>query len=97
MAQRRQHLAGAIHEWRRARGAARDHARAQGRQIARPGFLGVDQELQVGVEAVDVRGPLALHEVERLVGIERVGEDLPVAREHRAERPLDVPKDVEER
>ena len=91
----RQHLARAIHDRRRARGAGGDHAGAERRQVARPRFLSVDQQLQMGVETVDVRRPFALHEVENLVGIEGVREDLTVAGQHRAKRPIDVAEDVE--
>src|SRR5205807_8769588 len=65
MTQRRQDLARAIHDRRRARGAGSDHTGAERRQVARARLLCVDQELQVRVEAVDVRRALALDEIER--------------------------------
>src|SRR5207253_10722777 len=81
----------------RARSAVSEQAGAKRREGTRARYLSIDQELQVRVEAVDVRRAFTLDEIEHLVGIERVHEDLPVAGQHRAQWPFDVPEDVKER
>ena len=59
--------------------------------------LRVGQRLHVGLEAVKQGAALALHQVERRVGVEGLGQHLAMAPDQGAERPVDVAEDVEQR
>ena len=74
-----------------------EDAGAQGREVPRPRLLRVGQRLHVGLEAVEQGAALALHQVERRVGVEGLGQHLAMASDQGAERPVDVAEDVEQR
>ena len=81
----------------RARHAHGEDAAAQGGEVPRPRLLRVGQRLHVRVEAVEQGAALAVHQVERRVGVEGFGQHLAMAPDQGTERPVDIAEDVEQR